>query len=238
MVTPVVVDGVMYITGRTSVCARRNHGPPDLVVPHAAHAWLLSEAGGGAIAALRFPETGYSQSRTRASARAGSRHRPQLWDVTWGNKGWLQFDRRSAAIGDLVVSGISGGEEGARGFVMPYRAATGERAGASGPSPLPGEKGSETWSETLSNTVVAPPGSPVPTTRRSGCLYWNHGQSLPDFTAMSAGRQLVHHSVVALDVKTGRHEMVYQFTPHDTHDGDSNGRSSCSTSHGRGVPAS
>lgn len=48
-------------------------------------------------------------------------------------------------IGDLVISGVAGGEEGARGFVDAYRTATGERAWRFWTIPKRGEKGSETW---------------------------------------------------------------------------------------------
>ena len=49
------------------------------------------------------------------------------------------------AIGDLVLSGIAGGEQGARGFVDAYSVASGERAWRFYTIPARGEKGSETW---------------------------------------------------------------------------------------------
>ena len=48
-------------------------------------------------------------------------------------------------VGDLLVVGVAGGEEGARGFVDAYRASTGERVWRFYSIPKRGEPGSETW---------------------------------------------------------------------------------------------
>ena len=48
-------------------------------------------------------------------------------------------------VGDLLVVGVAGGEEGARGFLDAYHASTGERAWRFYTIPKRGEKGSETW---------------------------------------------------------------------------------------------
>ena len=70
----------------------------------------------------------------------------KLWDVTMGDtKEGYSATAAPLAIGELVVSGISGGEEGARGFVDAYRAADGKRAWRFRTIPAPDEKGSETW---------------------------------------------------------------------------------------------
>ena len=48
-------------------------------------------------------------------------------------------------VNDLVISGVSGGDEGIRGFVDAYRASTGERVWRFWTVPARGEPGSETW---------------------------------------------------------------------------------------------
>ena len=57
----------------------------------------------------------------------------------------LQRDRRAAAVGNLVISGISGGDEGVRGFRGGVR--SGHRQGGLAllDGAAPGEPGSETW---------------------------------------------------------------------------------------------
>ena len=48
-------------------------------------------------------------------------------------------------VGDLVIAGVSGGDEGIRGFVAAYRVNTGEQAWRFWTVPARGEPGSETW---------------------------------------------------------------------------------------------
>src|ERR1019366_4038482 len=127
-------------------------------------------------------------------------------------------------IGDLVLSGIAGGEEGARGFVDAYRAATGERAWRWYSIPLRGEKGSETW---IGNALEHGCGATWLTGSYDPSLatvYWSVGNPCPDFNGDERkGDNLYTASVVALDVKTGQLKWHYQFTPHDLYDWDSTG---------------
>ena len=48
-------------------------------------------------------------------------------------------------VNDLVIAGISAGDEGVRGFLDAYRASTGERVWRFWTVPARGEPGSETW---------------------------------------------------------------------------------------------
>ena len=48
-------------------------------------------------------------------------------------------------VGDLVIAGVSGGDEGIRGFLAAYRVSTGEPAWRFWTVPARGEPGSETW---------------------------------------------------------------------------------------------
>ena len=69
-----------------------------------------------------------------------------LWDVemadyrqNYGATGALLI------VNDLVIAGISAGDEGVRGFLDAYRASTGERVWRFWTVPARGEPGSETW---------------------------------------------------------------------------------------------
>jgi len=56
-----------------------------------------------------------------------------------------------------------------------------------------------------------------------GLTYWTVGNPCPDFNGdQRKGDNLYTNSVVALDAKTGALKWYFQFTPHDTHDWDSN----------------
>jgi alcohol dehydrogenase (cytochrome c) len=226
-VTPVVVDGVMYITGPNEAYALdATTGRPIWSFRTPRTPGLLSEAGGGANRGVALSGnrvfTITDNAHLLALDRATGR---KLWDVTMGDtKEGYSSTAAPLAIGDLVVSGISGGEEGARGFVDAYRAATGERAWRFWTIPLPGEKGSETW---VGNALEHGCGTTWVTGSYDaalGLLYWTTGNPCPDFNGDERkGDNLYTNSVVALDVKTGVMKWYYQFTPHDTHDWDSNG---------------
>src|SRR5262249_40142577 len=124
-------------------------------------------------------------------------------------------------VGNLVLSGTSGGDEGARGFVDAYDTTTGERAWRFWTMPAPGEKGSETWvGRAIEHGCVTGwlTGTYDPAT---DLIYWPTGNPCPDYNGDERkGDNLYASSVVALEPKTGKLRWYYQFTPHDLHDWD------------------
>jgi len=124
-------------------------------------------------------------------------------------------------VNDLVIAGVSGGDEGVRGFLDAYKAATGEHAWRFWTVPAPGEPGSETWSGRAIEHGCASTwltGSYDPEAR---LLYWPTGNPCPDYNGDERkGDNLYSSSVVALDPETGKLRWFYQFTPHDLHDWD------------------
>src|ERR1035441_9333421 len=72
-----------------------------------------------------------------------------LWDVDTPEGAAGQFGGTAAplVVGDLVVTGVSGGDNGIRGFVSAYKAATGELAWKFMTIPKPGDTGpiADTW---------------------------------------------------------------------------------------------
>jgi len=126
-------------------------------------------------------------------------------------------------VGDLVISGISGGDTGLRGFLDAYHVSTGERAWRFWTIPAPGEPGSETWGndpKILERGCGATwlTGSYDP---ELDLLYWPTGNPCPDMNGdVRPGDNLYTDSVLALKPKTGELQWYFQFTPHDTHDWD------------------
>jgi alcohol dehydrogenase (cytochrome c) len=125
------------------------------------------------------------------------------------------------AIGDLIISGIAGGDQGARGFVVAYDQATGAERWRFWAAPLPGEPGSETWK----GSAIEHPGAPTwmngSYDPELGLLYWPIGNPGPDLNGDERlGDNLYSCSVVALDIKTGKLRWYFQFTPHDEWDWD------------------
>jgi alcohol dehydrogenase (cytochrome c) len=125
------------------------------------------------------------------------------------------------AVGDTIVTGIAGGEFGARGFVDAYDAESGHRLWRFQAVPGPGEKGNETWEQGSWKTGGAPTWLTGTFDPESNLIYWGVGNPAPDFSGdRRKGDNLYSSSVVALDAATGRLQWHFQFTPHDEHDWD------------------
>ena len=126
-------------------------------------------------------------------------------------------------VNDLVIAGVSGGDEGIRGFLDAYRASTGERVWRFWTVPARGEPGSETWvGKALEHGCAATwlTGTYDPDAR---LLYWPTGNPCPDYNGDERkGDNLYSNSVLALDPDTGKLKWHFQFTPHDLHDWDAN----------------
>jgi alcohol dehydrogenase (cytochrome c) len=125
------------------------------------------------------------------------------------------------AVGNMVVSGIAGGDAGVRGFVVAYDQATGKELWRFWTVPKRGEPGSETWQ----GTEIAHPGGATWMTgtydKELDTLYWPVGNPGPDMIGNDRlGDNLYTDSIVALDPKTGKLKWYFQFTPHDVHDFD------------------
>ncbi len=223
-VTPLVVDGVMYITGPNEAYAL------DAVTGR--QIWmfrtprtpgLLGEAGGGANRGVAVTGEHVLMSTDNAHLLALDRKTGRkVWDVVMADiKEGYSATAAPLVIGDLVLSGIAGGEEGARGFVDAYRVATGERVWRWYSIPKRGEKGSETW---IGNAIDHGCGATWLTGSYDaalGLVYWAVGNPCPDYNGDDRkGDNLYTSSVVALDLKTGRMKWHFQFTPHDMHDWD------------------
>jgi alcohol dehydrogenase (cytochrome c) len=126
-------------------------------------------------------------------------------------------------VKDKVIIGVAGGEYGIRGFIAAHDAATGEEAWRFYTIPAPGEPGFETWADggdawQHGGASVWLTGSYDPAL---DLTYWGIGNPGPDWNpAQRPGDNLYSDSVVALDPDTGELEWHFQFTPNDDYDYD------------------
>jgi alcohol dehydrogenase (cytochrome c) len=145
-----------------------------------------------------------------------------LWETEMAD--WRQNYYSTGAplvVGDLVIPGIAGGDDGVRGFLAAYEQSTGKEVWRFWTVPRPGEPGSESWR----GKAIDHPGA---TTWMTGTydpeldtLYWPVGNPGPDFIGEDRlGDNLYSDSILALDPKTGRLKWHFQFTPHDVWDYD------------------
>jgi alcohol dehydrogenase (cytochrome c) len=223
-VTPVVADGVMYVTGWNELYALdATTGRSLWSYREPRHPGLLSEAGTGANRGAAIAGGRVFMITDHAHLLAFNRYDgTKLWDVEMGSiHDGYSATASPLAIGDLIVVGVAGGEEGARGFLDAYRADNGERAWRFYTIPKRGEPGSETW---IGHAIDHGCGATWQTGSYDPALdlvYWGVGNPCPDYTGDERlGDNLYTASVVALSGKTGELKWYYQFTPHDTHDWD------------------
>jgi alcohol dehydrogenase (cytochrome c) len=223
--TPVVVDGIMYVTAVNAAYALdATTGRQLWVNKRPPTPGLLGEASGGANRGVAIDGDRLFMMTDNAHLLAMNKNTGKLlWDIAMTDWPKSQYSATGAplVIGDLVLAGVAGGEEGARGFIGAYRVSTGERAWQFWTIPKPGEKLSETWiGSALEKGCGATwmSGSYDP---ELNLLYWAVGNPCPDYNgADRKGDNLYTDSVLALTPETGELKWYFQFTPHDTHDWD------------------
>lgn len=122
--------------------------------------------------------------------------------------------------GNVLITGISGGEYGARGFLDGWDLKTGEQKWHRFTTAAPGEKGGDTWATGKYETGGA-------TTWLTGTydpdldlVYWGTGNGGPWNPATRGGDSLYVGSVLALRPATGEIVWHYQFSPGDPYDYD------------------
>ncbi len=224
--SPIVVDGVMYITEPpstvTALDVRTGRPlwswspkiPDDVIV-------IGSPPVNRGVAVLdNMVYVGSIAGHlTALDAKSGA----VRWDtVVDDNHLGYYLTLAPLALDGKIVVGVSGAEAGIRGFVDAYDAKTGKRVWRRHTIPAPGEPGSETWGGKDSwktgggSTWLT--GSYDPELHT---LYWMVGNPGPDWNGDNRpGDNLYTCSVLALNPDDGSIKWHFQFTPHDTHDWD------------------
>jgi alcohol dehydrogenase (cytochrome c) len=223
--TPVVVDGIMYMTAWNELFAiDATTGSPIWSYHEARTRGILGEAGRGSNRGVGISGNSVFMLTDSAHLLAFDRLKgTKLWDVSLGPiKDSVMASSAPLVVDGLVIVGIGGGEEGVRGFLDAYKVATGEHAWRFYTIPSRGEKAASTW---IGNALEHGCGATWMTGSYDpelGLVYWGTGNPCPDSNgAERKGDNLYTCSVVALSVKTGKLKWYFQFTPHDTHDWDS-----------------
>ena len=224
--TPVVVNGVMYVTSANDTFALDartgrvlwHHQRPvssGLLDDAAAH----HTRGVGVWRNFVYMETDDAHLLC-LDARSGN----LLWDVAYADKA-KHYGATSAplVVKDEVIVGTSGGDSGVRGFLAAYDALTGKLKWRFWTIPGPGEFGSASWpgdSYLHGGGTTWMPGTYDP---KLNLLYWTTSNAAPDFSGDSRpGDDLYTACVLALNPDTGELKWYFQFTPHDLYDYDAN----------------
>ncbi len=223
-VTPVVVEGIMYVSSANECYAldagsgrqlwhfRRGKTPG-----------MAGDASSGINRGVAVAGNRVFMETDAAHIIALNRFTGEvLWDTEMAD--WhLNYFATSAPLtaGNLVVGGVGGGEHGSRGFVAAFDQATGKEAWRFWTIPKPGEKGSETWK----GKGIEHGGGPTWFTgtfdAELDTVFWPSGNPSAEYNGDDRlGDDLYTDCILALNAKTGQLKWYYQTTPHDLWDWD------------------
>jgi len=225
-VTPVVINGIMFITSANHVFALdARTGRALWHYQRPVSTGLLDDAAAHKNRGVAvwhdsvFVETDDAHLLCLDARSGGLR-----WDVQYAEKS-KQYGATSAplVVKDLVIVGTSGGDSGVRGFVAAYDPESGKEKWHLWTIPGPGEFGSSSWpgdSYLHGGATTWMPGTYDP---ELNTLYWTTSNAAPDFVGDSRpGDDLYTACVLAIDADTGKLKWYFQFTPHDLYDYDAN----------------
>jgi alcohol dehydrogenase (cytochrome c) len=223
-VTPVVADGIMFVTSANDAFALDAQTGRTL--------WHYSRpvTNGLIDDASQHHNRGVGIWHNRVYMETDNAHLLCLdarsghlvWDVAYtdGNR---NYGATSAplVVKNKVLVGTSGGDDGVRGFVAAYDAETGKEAWRFWTIPGPGEFGSSSWpgeSYKLGGGTTWMPGTFDP---ELNTIFWGTSNPAPDFDGgPRPGDDLYTDCLLALDADTGKLKWYFQFTPHDLFDYD------------------
>jgi alcohol dehydrogenase (cytochrome c) len=227
--TPLAWDGVLYVTGSNNFAwaldgrtgrpfwQYRRDLPADLTYGASAPV----NRGFGMLGDRLFMVTLDAHLLAFDRATGGV-----LWDVILADyKVGYAATLAPLVVDNKVIVGISGGEYATRGFIDAYDPSSGARVWRHYTVPAVGEPGSDSWPAgtdaiTRGGGATWMTGSYDPALKT---LYWATGNPNPDYYGDERqGDNLYTNSLLALDPTTGARKWHFQFTPHDTHDWDSN----------------
>ncbi len=224
-VTPVVVDGMMYVTsGNQAIALDARTGRQIWRYSRPLTKGVIGDAAGGINRGVAVLGDRVFMVTDHAHLLAIHRFSGELlWDTEMAD--YRQHYGATSAplvVGELVLSGTSGGDEGARGFIDAYRASTGERVWRFWTMPgKPGDPGAESWIGRAMEHGCTAAWLTGTYDEAANLIYWPTGNPCPDYNGDERkGDNLYSDSVVALDPTTGKLRWYFQFTPHDLHDWD------------------
>ena len=222
--TPLVIDGVMYLTEPPSnvvaldAATGRQFWRYKRSLPSKVNACCDEVNRGVAALGDRVFVGTVDAHLVALSAKTGA----VLWDIEVADyRTGHSITSAPLIVKDMVITGVSGGEYGIRGFLDAYDVKTGKQRWRFWTIPGPGEKGNETWPGDAWKRGGGPTWVTGAYDAGQNAIIWGTGNPSPDWNGdMRKGDNLYSDSVVALDADTGKLKWHFQFVQHDLHDWD------------------
>jgi alcohol dehydrogenase (cytochrome c) len=226
--TPLVVDGVMYVTGNGNqawaIDARtgRRLWSHERKLPENFAASVCCgpvNRGFGMLADLLYMGT-LDGNLVALDRRTGA----VAWETKVGDlKNANPITMAPLVVKNKVIVGVAGSDFATRGYIDAYDARTGARVWRFYTIPLRGQPGGETWP---SDEAALRGGGGLWVTGSYdpalNTVYFGTGNPNPRYYGLDrAGDNLYTCSLLAIDADTGALRWHFQFTPHDLHDWDS-----------------
>jgi len=228
-VTPIVADGVMYITSpmhtvyaldatNGRILWRHNHKFPEKMP---AAVWGPSKHRGVSLAGDRVILTTNDGQILSLDAKTGE----QQWGIQAADyQAGLGFNQPPLIVGDKAIVGTFTAEFATRGFVAAYDVHSGKEVWRFNTVPGPGEPGNETWAGDSWKYGCGPVILPPTYDAELNLIYVGTGNPCPMWNGdVRKGDNLYTNSMLALNPDTGRLVWYKQLIPHDVWDLDTFG---------------
>jgi PQQ-dependent dehydrogenase (methanol/ethanol family) len=223
--TPIVADGVMYVTGARGAFALDAHTGDEIWSygrPRTA-GLLYGDAAVGKNRGMAILGDKVFMVTDNAHLIALNRTTGHLvWEAVMPKQPMYYGSTVAPlVVKDMVIAGVSGGDWGIRGFLAAYKASNGKLVWRRWVIPDKGEPAAETWGGHPPKTgggATWTTGSYDPET---DTLYWATGNPYPDSNDRTRpGDNLYTDCILTLNPDDGKLRWFYQVTPHDVHDWD------------------
>lgn len=221
---PLVIDGVMYVASHTHTIAidaltGRQKWKVAIELPNDIAGYLCCGIHTRGMAALNgvLYRTTIDAHVMAISMTDGK----PLWKQKAAEyKDGYSMTHAPLIADGVLITGISGGEYGSRGFLDGWDLKTGEKKWHRWTTAAPGEPGGDTWKGEAYKTGGAPTWLTGSYDPELNLVYWGVGNGGPWNAAARGGDSLYIGSVLALKPSTGEVVWHYQFSPGDPYDYD------------------
>jgi alcohol dehydrogenase (cytochrome c) len=218
--TPLMVNGVMYVTLPDHVYALNAHTGKRLW----SYAWqdrgghLVGNRGVGMYKNMLYFMGPDDWVICLDAATGKERWRKQIADAR------AQYFTTSApvVVKNHVLVGVGGDALDIRGFLLALDPLTGKEQWKFYTTPGKGEPGIETW-PSVAAAMQGGGGTWMPGTYdpETNMIYWGTGNANAVYAGQGRlGNDLYTASIIAVDVDSGKLKWHFQSMPHDTHDYD------------------